>query len=359
VACAAFQLARDLVLFPDELAGIHVLKTVKFPVEMRAHLIAIAFFGAVVGLAMFLALIVRAPSGTGTFEDVRRWLTRYGVWGAAGASALFGIYLSVVFTPALSQHFSYRNLFQSYFDHRTGSEPLGVMGIPGSGPEYYADGPFEKLNSLPQLQEFLKKDQRVFVITPADKLCPLQQATATAGFDYHVLDNRNSRFLLLTNRLGVGERDENPLLTSFRKEVPQSFSRPMNVNFENKIQLIGIDMPDSAPHGDKFKMTLWFKVLARPTMNYKILLHFDGAGVRFQGDHDPIGGRCGTTFWQPGDIIADTVEVEAGQITHPRGPYDVYTGFFTGGSGQWKNMNVVEGPKGPDNRVPIGKFMVR
>jgi hypothetical protein len=351
-----------VVLFPEELAGIHVLKTVKFPVEMKRHLIAIAVFGGLVGLPLFLSLVVRGPGAPGSSrsaDDARRFFTRFGVWGAAGAAVVFGAYLSFLFTPALSEHFSYRNLFQSYFDHRTGSEPLGVMGIPGSGPEYYAHGPFEKLNSLPQLQEFLKRSERVFVITPADKLCPLQQGSATGQFKYHVLDNRNSRFLLMTNKLVQGERDENPLLTSFRKEAPQSFSRPIRVNFDNKIELLGIDMPQQASHGDKFRMTLWFRVLARPTMNYKILVHFDGAGVRFQGDHDPIGGRCGTTFWQAGDIIADTFEVEAGQITHPRGPYDVYTGFFTGGSGQWKNMPVVEGPKDNVNRVPIGKFFVR
>src|SRR5262249_35724105 len=129
--------------------------------------------------------------------------------------------------------------------------------------------------------------------------------------------------------------------------------------FENKLQLIGIDMPESWPHGDKFTMTLWFKVLQRPTLNYKILMHFDGPGVRFQGDHDPIQGRCGTTFWQPGDIIADTFEVQAGELTNPRGTYEVYTGFFTGGGGQWKNMKVVEGPHGNDDRVPLGQFVVR
>lgn len=356
ILAATLQLARDIVAFPDELASVHVLKSIKHPAEMKPWLRGIAVIGFLVAAACLVATAMR---GAGPGEERRRWVARGAIWGTGGLALILGVYVSFVYTPKLSQHFSYRNLFESYFDHRTGSEPLGVMGIAGSGPEYYARGPFERLASLAQLNEFLKKDTRVFAITPADKLCAVHQAAGQNGFSYHVLDNRNSRFLLLTNRLAGKEKDENPLMRAFQKTPPDKVARPVNANFEEKIELIGVDMPDAVEHGDKFKMTLWFKVLERPTTNYKILLHFDGIGARFQGDHEPIEGRCGTTYWQPGDYVRDEVWVTAGEMTNPRGTYEVYTGFFTGGGGQWKNMNVVSGPKGADNRVPLGKIRVR
>lgn len=118
-------------------------------------------------------------------------------------------------------------------------------------------------------------------------------------------------------------------------------------------------MPSVVSKGEKFKLTLYFRVLEKLPMNYKIFLHFDGRGVRFQGDHDPISGRCGTSYWQPGDFIVDTVEVTAGEMTHPRGRYTTYMGFFTGSSGNWKNMVVTSGNGDSNNRVNLGTLEVK
>ena len=105
-------------------------------------------------------------------------------------------------------------------------------------------------------------------------------------------------------------------------------------------------------------MTLWFKVKKRFNQSQKVLMHFDSVGspVRFQADHDPKS--CSTTYWQPGDVISDTFDVTAGELTHPRGNYTVYTGFFTGGGGIWKNMTVTAGNHLPDNRVSLGTIRV-
>jgi len=135
-------------------------------------------------------------------------------------------------------------------------------------------------------------------------------------------------------------------------------ARPVTANWEDTIELLGVDMPDRAPRSTKFQMTLWFRVNKRPTQNYKILVHFDRADLRFQGDHEPINGRCTTTSWQPGDIIKDTFEVEAGRLTNPKGTYVGYVGFFTGGSGLWKNAKVLSEAHDNDNRVPIGNIVV-
>jgi hypothetical protein len=82
--------------------------------------------------------------------------------------------------------------------------------------------------------------------------------------------------------------------------------------------------------------------------------------VRFQGDHEPIEGRCGTTYWQQGDYIVDTFRVQAGELTHPRRRnYSVWVGFFTGSAGQWRNMPITSANGDANNRFKVGTVFVK
>src|SRR5262249_2622006 len=149
--------------------------------------------------------------------------------------------------------------------------------------------------------------------------------------------NENSRFNLFTSKLVAGEKDESPLTANFHAAPPAKVAREVTANFEDTIELIGADMPARVGKGSSFKVTLWLKIKKRPTANYKVFAHFDGGGpVRFQGDHDQPG-VCPTSTWMPGDIVSDTFDVSAGEMTSPRGEYTAWIGFFTGGSGQYKN----------------------
>jgi len=197
----------------------------------------------------------------------------------------------------------------------------------------------------------------VFLITGSDQLCPLHQLALSNRLRYHVLDNQNSRYMLVSNDLVAGETDVNPLLEVFHKEPPAQFARQITANFDDTVELLGVDMPERARKGSTFKLTMWLKVLKRPSQNWKVLLHFDQGGVRFQGDHEPA--RCGMTYWQPGDIIADTFEVKvAPDLTQPTGTYTIYGGFFQGSGGVWTNMEIKSANKTTDNRVPFGTIRV-
>jgi hypothetical protein len=316
------------------------------PTEVKL-LPVIVFFGAVIAAGAATALFVR-----------QRSIARPALLSALGVGWVFAMFLSLIYTPKLSQHFSYKSLFQSYFDHRRGDEPLAVMGIPGTGAEYYARGKFERYEAVGQMLTFLRTPERVFAIAPADRLCSLRQE-AGANTVFQVLDNESSRYLLLTNHLLDGEKDENPLIKAYLAAPPATMDREVHANFEDTIELLGADLPARVGRGEKFKVTFYYKVMKKPPQNYKVFVHFDSnAGVRFQGDHEPIGGRCGATYWQPGDIIADTFEVEAGSLTSPKGPYTVLAGFFTGGGGVYKNMTVLTPNKDGNNRVSLGTFVV-
>lgn len=365
VALAAIQLGRDVLEFPDELASLHLLAVAKYPKETGLTPIVLGF-GVAFAIAAAIGLWV-APTAEG--EDGRvaslKRLGRHGLFAAVGLSYAFALFLAVVFTPRLSEHFSIKNVFTAYFDHRGGKEPLGIMGVTGSAPEYYAQGkaPLEKVQNREALLALLRRPERVFAVAPTSEVCPVHQAAGKGGFPVHIAFAGNSRYYLFTNQLAAGARDSNPLLTALRRTPPDTIRVPLNATFvppgnqKGKIELLGYDMPREVVKGQKFKMTLYYAVHEQVSTGYKVFVHFD-RGVRFQGDHEPVGGLCGTQHWQAGDYVVDTFEVTAGELTHPKGTYQVYVGFFTGSAGNWRNMDVTSGNADKNNRVHLGAVQV-
>jgi hypothetical protein len=293
------------------------------------------------------------------------WLRTYGLTAAVIVGVATGGYLSFVFTPTLSEHFSYKNVFDTYQDLRKPGEPIGVLGIPGSGPDFYAHGQLERLNDQGALGRFLKRESRVFAVAPATEACHLRTAAVAGGFSYYVANAENSRFYLYTNRLGAGERDLNPLARMISREPPANIQKPLGAKFTppgsgqpGEIELLGYDMPASVAKGKTFDVKLYYRVNAKVSANYQVFAHFD-KGVRFQGDHWPLQNICGTSFWQVGDYITDTFTVTAGETFSPKGVYDVWTGFFTGSSGNWRNMTVTTGNADKNNRVRLGSIQLK
>ncbi len=391
--CAAVQLGRDIKEFPEELASVHLLQTIKFPAVVKLQRVLMyvgLLFGLLAAFGMSTAarpeLAKREPLDRTGLHRVAIWLldaTRaladalrplaspvmgffrgYGLLAMIAVGVLTGLFLSLVYTPTLSGHFSYKNVFDVYFDRKQGDEPIGVMGIPGSGPDFYAHGKLERLNDLPTLTAFLRREGRVFAVAPATELCAIHQAATTTGFPYHVATAENSRFFLYTNRLGSGEHDQNPLARMISREAPtprQTLTatfKPATAGQKGELELLGVDMPASVSKGSTFQMKLYYKVVEKPSTNYQVFVHFD-KGVRFQGDHWPLGNLCGTQYWQVGDYVTDTFEVTAGEALSPKGVYEVYTGLFTGGSGNWRNMTVASGNADKNNRVRIGQITLR
>ncbi len=342
----------------DVFASLPVLgAAINVPREIGWLVYVLLFFGVVFAAAAAIALGV--PGGEGRVLKLdRRVLVRSGIFATVATGGVFALFVASVYTPKLAQHYSHRNIFEAYFEHRRGAEPLGVMGITGSGPDYYARGRVERFTTTGDLLDFLKSPERVFAIVPSDKLCAVHQANTKTQVKYHVVDDRNSRFYLFSNMLTGAEKDLSPLVTSFHKAPPARMDRVVEATWEDTVDLLGVDMPERARKGETFTMTLWFRVKKRFSSAQQLLMHFDHSGspVRFQADHHPKS--CSTTYWQPGDIVSDTFEVKAGELTHPRGTYTVYTGFFTGGGGIWKNMTVTAGNHLTDNRVPLGTIRV-
>jgi 4-amino-4-deoxy-L-arabinose transferase-like glycosyltransferase len=369
-ALAALVLGKDIAGFPDRVTNLNALEVIEYPKEMTLLGIDIKIFWLVFGVLFALAL----GGGLWLWEqsrprgrERRPWhlLGRHGVTAAVAVGLAFALFLAHGWLPVLSHKLSSKELYAAYDDVRDEGEPLGVLGNPGTGLTYYAGDGYETLRNRDGLIELLRRPARVFALAPASELCALHRSIK-GTLDYYVLDNSHAKFLLLSNQLEPGEDDRNPLAQAIVREPPANIRQPMRVNFDDRVELIGVDMPASVERGETFRMTLYFRVLRPLSTAWKLFLHFDGGSMRFQGDHDPIEGRCATTYWQPGDYIIDSVEVEAGNVTYAKTAYTVYVGFFRGSHGSWTNMTVKSAEDGagkpvavdPNHRVNIGSLRV-
>ncbi len=393
VLCASVQLGRDIKEFPEQLAAVHLLSELKFPAVVTLPRLLtyagllfglLAAFGMATsstpaqlerepldrtGLHAASAWLVERAGAIGrslrpALAPAMRFLRRFGLTAAVSLGALIGLFLALVYTPTLSQHFSYKNVFDSYRELQRGDEPLAVWGIAGAGPEFYARGRLERLNDVAALSSFFRRDGRVFAVVPSSNMCPVHQSAVTSGFADHVVSDENSRFFLYSNRLAAGERDHNPLARVFAREAPAHIAQPIAASFKpaspgqrGDIELLGVDMPSHVEKGSTFTMKLYFKVNERPSASYKVLVHFD-KNQKFNGDHKPINDLCATTYWQAGDYVTDTFEVTAGHRGYQSGTYQVFTGLFTGSYPTWTNMHVASGNGTNDDRVSLGQITV-
>ena len=343
VALAVLDLGKDLQGFTDHITSLTVgSDATPYPPAAKLLWIPaklwILILGMIVALGIATAFIVWRDGSA----KLRR-IAGYGIAVALGGTALLAAFWPYTWQGRLSEHLSSKAMFDTVEDLRGPGDQLVMMGDLGDAPHDYApDLKPEMLTTREQIVAALGRPNRVFAISPQTELCQLHRELS--GKPYFVIDDRNTRSLLLSNKVD-GTTDKNPLATQIVHAEPKNIpNRPKGrVVFDSRIELLGWDIPKSVHKSDKFKVTVYYKVLQAVSGNWKVLFHFDGP-LRFNGDHDPIGGRCQTSTWQPGDYIIDTYTVIAGGGTFTTGPYEVWTGFFTGSNPNWKNMPVSEAP---------------
>ncbi|CAN5911733.1 hypothetical protein BH11MYX3_BH11MYX3_23940 [soil metagenome] len=344
---AVLDLGKDMQGFADRVTSLLIGNDqLPYPKESRLVFLPtklwILVIGMIAGLGLGFSMLVWRAGAT----DRARRLQRTATWciGAAflGTVAIAGFW-SFVWQPRLALNVSSKAMFESFADLREPGDQLVIMGDLGHAPRAYApDVTPEMVNSRDQIVTALGRPNRVFAIAPQSELCTLHRELS--GKRYYVLDDRNVRSLLLSNKVD-GTTDKNPLATAILHAEPtQMGAKPKGrVTWDNKIQLIGWDIPETMSRGSKVKVRLYYKILQPVGGSWRGLMHFDGP-LRFNGDHEPINGRCPTSTWQPGDFIVDTVTVTAGGGAFPTGKYDLWIGFFTGSAPNWKNMTVSEAP---------------
>ncbi len=338
----AVVLAHDVLIAPENYFGSHLFEALRWP----APLTQIPYVVSSGTLAIAVTLAV----GAGGRQSRRR------LFVAASAATSFALALAVVvwFVPALSRHLSTRDLYWRLAGLGANA-PIGTYRFNASGAAYYFGGRTPAvLRNTQEVVSFLQRPERVALLVGTEALATIEQATREAQISYAVINDENTHYLLLSNRLIAGERDRN-LLRPFVTEQPLRPSQSANINFDDKLILYGWDLPADIRLGHPLRVRLYFKVLAPLPRGYKVFLHFDGAGVRFQGDHVPLDGRFPAQNWVPGSYVLDEhfVDPDPAQA----GVYQVFLGWFLGDT----RLPIKQGNErvDADNRARLTTVVVR
>lgn len=250
------------------------------------------------------------------------------------AGALVGAYASQAFLPALSSHFSPREVYDTYNDLGAG-EPLAEYRINGRAAAYYASGDdIQDIDTQAALLEWLgNREERRWAVFPADELAALNRAwRSEQGSHMYIADARSARVVLACNR-DIADRDNgNFIAGAVIDELPE-MDHTVGAKFGDKIELAGFDLelPQDGyvGAGQSFTVTWYWRALERVGGSYKIFLHVDGAGNRLNGDHEPVDERYPVRLWDEGDIIVDRQELTV-PANYRSGMYTFFIGFFSG-----------------------------
>jgi 4-amino-4-deoxy-L-arabinose transferase-like glycosyltransferase len=370
IAAIAVILGHDIMLTTDAFVSVQSAEQIRWPqpIYWTGNVLfgLLAAFGGLVALALMLPALW-GEGETGTRDRLQRGLLVAGI----GVQLVFAIALTQWFVPAASKHLSPKDLYgkTKQLDPKA---PLGQYRFNASGASYFMGGrTATQLNSLEDVLAFLKRPEHVFIFVGNEELASIDQAsrrgahpvapadgstipTATLVVPYYVVDDSNSRFLILSNQLPEGDKDLNPL-RRFVSETAPSPQTAMSINFDDKLQLVGFDLPAEAHRGEDVKVRLYFKVLAPVGGNYKVFLHFDGPGARVNGDHVPLDGKFPTQFWTPGTYVIDEYLLKPDRATQPAGVFQLFFGLFSGDH----RLKVKEGASDGENRVRLGSVRVK
>jgi hypothetical protein len=386
MATGTMIVARDFFLAPEELASVHLFEKVKWPtvVSIEHLILAVGFFaaaGVYVGLAARGRALGRVAGADLSAASERRkqldravvWLGRWGLQASVGVAVAFALYLAQGLVPSLSTHFSFKPALESYAKFAKPGDKIARFHVEGHGQGFYGSDDIVDVPSQDKLLETLRDSKRVFALVSTDDLASLDAAFKRAGAPYFVLDASSSRFLLLSNQLGGGETDVNPLKKDVwmaptvpsptvawneSEKPPWSWRIPIQATFGDSIELVGASFPETVRRPGKIPLDLYFRVKAPPPSGFKIFVHFDGpAAPRVIGDHDPVGHAFGTAYWLPGEYIHDHYETDVPLMTTPAGTYTVLFGFWPGGEG--RRLKITAGPNDGADRVRLGTLEIK
>ena len=363
VGLAVLDLGKDLQSFTDKLTSLlSGAEIITYPKEARAVLplrLWVLVLGVLAALGFVLTLVLWNDAQTRLARTLRK-AANIAFAASLAATVTLAAFWSFVWQPTLAYHLSSKELLATYDSLRKDGEPLHVMGDLGFAPSHYTAVTPEPAASRDAIVKALKKPTRVFAIAPQGELCTLHREMGDAP--YFVLEDRNLRNLLLSNRVD-GTTDKNPLRETIAHKLPANIkTKPKaRIVFDNKLELLGWDIPGKLERGDNFEVVTYWKVLAPVGGAWTMLLHFDGPLRLRDGDHKPIKDRCPTSTWQPGDFIIDRHPMKTGGGGYPPGKYDLWIGFFTGSAPNFRNMTVSAAPgdmRDTTDRVKIASLLL-
>ncbi len=286
--------------------------------------------------------------------------------GVVAAAALAGFGMNAVVYPKLADQLSPKGVFERYARSKKGGDEIALLAVGTRAASYYAGGDVASVGTVDEAARWLAAPQahrRFLVFRGSDlpRLNALWRGQSTPPRNAIVLDDRSSEVLLAASALAAGEINANPLDAVLPSEVPVP-QRPLHVDLEGKIEVVGLDIVDMAGKplefvspGRKFRMRTILKVNAPVSVDYDFFVHMDGQNRRrHNGDHKVAKGRFPTSLWRAGDVIVDDFETALEPNFGP-GSYTIYFGLYLGD----QRLKVTSGPADSDNRINGGALRVQ
>lgn len=276
----------------------------------------------------------------------------------AGAVLCFGHYAD------LARRLSPKGVLAIYAERHRAGDPLGVLGLEATSSRYYAQGsPTRELPTTRTAVRWLiagravEPPERRWLIFRAEELPELNALfRQSEGVNLPVIGDASTDLLLASSHL-EGERNDNPLSPYVRAAPPSSIQHPVEASLSDRVQSLGWEIRDEDGRlvelvvpGRRYRVTIFYRVLASLPRDYRAFIHIDGEGRRHNGDHAFV---YPTSLWRPGDVIVDAHDFVLEPNFTPA-DYRVYYGFYVGK----QRLPVTEGPH-RDDRVVGGTLPVR
>ncbi|MBK8169692.1 MAG: glycosyltransferase family 39 protein [Sandaracinaceae bacterium] len=297
-------------------------------------------------------------TGTQLTFFVYRKLGEFRIWPLLVIGAAVGAYSAQGYLPALSEHFSPREIYDTYNAHARPSEPFAQFGVGGRAASFYARGEVRDIPNQAALITYLSAPTQQWAAFAADQLPAVDRAyRERTGRHIFIADARSARVLLASSLPVAGVQNQNFVAQFVLPAVPNVQHR-VGVRFDDKIEFIGYDL--DLPHngyvggGEAFTITWYFRCLRPVPGGYKMFVHIDGAGNRLNGDHEPVEDRYPVRLWNAGDIIKDVQRLTVPGNYRP-GNYGIFMGFYAGES----RLTTVSGPHDADNRANAGVLRIQ
>lgn len=275
------------------------------------------------------------------------------------AGAFAGGYFAQGYLPALSEHFSPREVYSTYNQLAGPNEPLGEYRVGGRAAAYYAKGEVVEITNVSQLIDHLNAGGQRWAAFPNDDLAEIDRSfRAKSGRHLVVVDARSARVVLAAAQPVAQREDENFLSRAVGNTVPENLQHPVLVDFDARVELLGYDL--KLPHetyvgaGEAFTLTWYFRTLRRIPSGYRLFVHIDGNGQRIHGDHDPVSGKYPVQLWEAGDIITDEQRIDV-PASSRAGDYTIYMGFYSGDT----RLPIQRGPNAGEDRARVGALRIQ
>lgn len=276
---------------------------------------------------------------------------------ALGGAASLGFY------PALSRQVSPTQAFEHFRAVRQPGERLGVIGELAGAARYQGVPDVESFDQSDVAFDWLTEGApaRRFLVLRQSELAELNaQYRALGHTNLPIVDAGASEVLLASERYREGERRQNPL-DAWVLDAAPALSHPLHVVLDEQLEVLGWtlrtasgEVSTSLTPARPYQLTVYYRVLA-PLVEagWQAFVHLDGFQRRFNADHQPLGGRYPLRLWRPGDVLADTTELDLEPNFSP-GSYQLYLGLFIGE----RRLRVSKGPEN-DGRIVAGTLQVR